>query len=318
MTHAHAAPPPTAATAPPAARRHAANGRLMRLATYASVAAALALIVVKAAVWLMTGSVAILASLIDSLLDVAASTVNVLAVRQALSPADREHRFGHGKAEPLAGLAQSAFVAGSAVLLMIEAAKRLIAPLPIPHTGVAVAVMAASIAVTAGLVAFQRHVIRRTNSTAIRADSLHYTGDILVNGGVIVSLLLGRWLDAPILDPLFGACVGVYVLWSAWRIARLSLDMLMDRELPDDDRRRIRDVCLEHPEVRKVHDLRTRVSGPHTFIQLHMEMDGGISLMNAHAVSDAVEQRILAMFPGAEVMIHQDPAGIAENRPHFA
>jgi len=314
VTQAHAA----ASAAPPAAARRAADGRLMRLATYASVAAALALIVVKAAVWLMTGSVAILSSLLDSLLDAAASSVNVLAVRQALTPADREHRFGHGKAEPLAGLAQSAFVAGSAVLLTIEAARHLIAPQPIPHTGVAVAVMAGSIAVTVGLVAFQKRVIARTDSTAIRADSLHYTGDILVNGGVIVSLLLGRWLDAPVLDPLFGAGVGVYILWSAWRIARLSLDMLMDRELHDDDRRRIRDVCLEHPAVRKVHDLRTRVSGPHIFIQLHIEMDGGISLMNAHAISDAVERRLLAIFPGAEVMIHQDPAGIAENRPHFA
>lgn len=308
----------TQAQAAASAAPHAANGRLMRLATYASVGAAGALIVVKAAVWLATGSVAILASLIDSLLDAAASSVNVLAVRQALTPADPEHRFGHGKAEPLAGLAQSAFVAGSAVLLMAEAAKRLITPQPIPHTGLAVAVMAGSIAVTAGLVAFQKYVIARTNSTAIRADSLHYTGDILVNGGVIAALVLGRWLEAPILDPLFGACVGGYVLWSAWRIARLSLDMLMDRELPDGDRRRIRDLCLEHPAVRKVHDLRTRVSGPHTFIQLHIEMDGGITLMNAHAISDAVEQRILAMFPGAEVMIHQDPAGIAENRPHFA
>ena len=301
-----------------AAARQAANGRLMRLATYASVAAAAVLIVVKTVVWLMTGSVAILASLLDSLLDAAASVVNLLAVRQALTPADREHRFGHGKAEPLAGLAQSAFIAGSAVLLLVEAIKHLIAPVAIPHTGLAVAVMAASLAVTVGLVAYQKHVIARTNSTAIRADRLHYTGDILVNGGVIASLLAGRWLDLPVLDPLFGAAVGLYILYSAWTIARLSLDMLMDRELPDQDRKRIRDICLENTAVRKVHDLRTRVSGPNTFIQLHIEMDGGISLMNAHAVSDAVERRLLAVYPGAEVMIHQDPAGIAENRPHFA
>lgn len=315
MIHAHGM---THAEISGAAARQAANGRLMRLATYASVAAAVALIVVKAVVWMMTGSVAILASLLDSLLDAAASIVNLLAVRQALTPADSEHRFGHGKAEPLAGLAQSAFIAGSAVLLLVEAVKHLIAPVAIPHTGMAVAVMAASLAVTAGLVAFQKHVIARTNSTAIRADRLHYTGDILVNGGVIASLLAGRWLDLPVLDPLFGAAVGLYILYSAWTIARLSLDMLMDRELPDQDRKRIRDICLENTAVRKVHDLRTRVSGPNTFIQLHIEMDGGISLMNAHAVSDAVERRLLAVYPGAEVMIHQDPAGIAENRPHFA
>ncbi len=292
--------------------------RLMRRATYASVAAASALIVVKTVVWLMTGSVSVLSSLLDSLLDAAASIVNLLAVRQALTPADREHRFGHGKAEPLAGLAQSAFIAGSALLLMIEALKRLIHPQPVEHTQLGVAVMAVSIAVTLALVAYQRHVIRRTNSTAIRADQLHYSSDVLVNGGVIVALLAAQWLDAPVLDPVFGAAVGIYIVYGAWRIARLSLDMLMDRELPDEDRRRIRDICLKHPQVRKVHDLRTRVSGPSTFIQMHIELDGGMSLINAHAVSDAVEDKIRAAFPGAEVIIHQDPAGIAENRPHFA
>ncbi len=299
-------------------RLRAANGRLMRLATYASVAAAMALILVKAVVWLLTGSVAILSSLLDSALDAAASMVNLLAVRQSLTPADREHRFGHGKAEPLAGLAQSAFIAGSAVLLLVEAVKHLAEPRPIPHTGVAVAVMLVSVAVTTGLVAFQRHVIARTNSTAIRADRLHYTGDILVNGGVILSLLLGRWLDAPMIDPLFGAAVGFYILYCAWCIARLSLDMLMDRELPDEDRKRIRDLCLRHPAVRDMHDLRTRVSGPSIFMQLHVELDGGLTLLDAHAITDELERKLEAAFPGAEVLIHQDPAGIAEPRRTFS
>jgi len=301
-----------------AAQRHAANGRLMRLATYASVAAAVALIAVKAVVWLFTGSVAILASLLDSALDAAASMVNLLAVRQALTPADREHRFGHGKAEPLAGLAQSAFIVGSAMLLLVEAVKRLADPQPIPHTVMAIAVMAVSMAVTIGLVAFQKHVIARTNSTAIRADRLHYTGDILVNGGVILSLLLGRWFEAPLLDPVFGAAVGLYILYSAWRIVRLSLDMLMDHELPDEDRRRIRDICLKHPGVRDMHDLRTRVSGPSIFMQMHVELDGGLTLLRAHAITDELELKLGAAFPGAEVLIHQDPAGIVETRPSFS
>jgi ferrous-iron efflux pump FieF len=293
-------------------------GRLMRQATYVSVAAAFLLILVKLAVWLASGSVAILASLLDSLLDAAASMVNLLAVRQALVPADREHRFGHGKAEPLAGLVQSAFIAGSAVLLLVEAAKRLIEPMPIAHAGLGIAVMAGSMVVTVSLVAYQRHVIARTNSTAIRADSLHYVSDILVNGGVIVALVLTQWFDAPLIDPLLGAAIGVYILYSAWTIARLSLDMLMDREMPDEDRRRIRDICLSHPAVRKMHDLRTRVSGPSRFIQLHIEMDGNMTLLQAHEVSDSVEDQLQAAFPDAEVMIHQDPAGIKERRPHFA
>jgi ferrous-iron efflux pump FieF len=298
--------------------RLAANGRLMRLATYASVAAALTLIAVKAVIWLVTGSVAVLASLLDSALDAAASMVNLLAVRHALTPADPEHRFGHGKAEPLASLAQSAFIAGSAVLLLAEAVKHIAEPQPIPHTGAAVAVMAVSIAVTAALVAFQKHVIERTGSTAILADRLHYVGDILVNGGVIAALLLGKWLDAPVIDPLFGAAVGFYILYSAWRIARLSLDMLMDRELPDEDRKLIHDICLRHPAVRKMHDLRTRISGPSIFIQMHVELDGGLTLLEAHAIADEIERRLEAAFPGAEVLIHQEPAGIADTRQNFA
>ncbi|MCC6466946.1 MAG: cation diffusion facilitator family transporter [Alphaproteobacteria bacterium] len=290
----------------------------MRLATYASVAAAGVLIVVKLAVWIATGSVSIMASLLDSLLDAGASMVNLLAVRHSLTPPDREHRFGHGKAEPLAGLAQSAFIAGSAVLLLVQAAERLVEPRAIPHAGVGIAVMGFSMLVTVALVMFQRRVIARTNSTAIRADSLHYAGDIMVNGGVIVALLLAKALDAPIFDPLFGGMVAFYIVYSAWQIVRLSLDMLMDRELPEEDRRRIRDLCLQHIEVRRVHDLRTRVAGPDIFIQAHVEMDGAMTLLDAHAVSDDLENRLKAAFPGAEVMIHQDPAGIAENRPNFA
>ena len=298
--------------------RNGGNDRLLRRATYASVSAAALLIVVKLAVWILTGSVSILASLLDSLLDAAASLVNLLAVRHALMPPDREHRFGHGKAEPLAGLAQSAFIAGSAVLLLVEAIKRLAAPQPVEHSGVGIAVMVVSMAVSLGLVLYQRHVIARTNSTAIRADSLHYAGDILVNGGVIVALVLSGWLELPIIDPLFGGLVAFYIVYSAWRIARLSFDMLMDRELPDEERARIRAACLSHPGITNVHDLKTRAAGPDLFIQCHVEMDGSMTLAAAHRISDALEARLKDLYPTAEVIIHQDPAGIVEPRATFA
>jgi ferrous-iron efflux pump FieF len=306
----------TAAASPSV--RQAGNDRLLRRATYASVAAAVLLILVKLAVWILTGSVSILASLLDSLLDAAASLVNLLAVRHALMPPDREHRFGHGKAEPLAGLAQAAFIAGSAVLLLVEAIKRLGAPQPVEHSGIGIAVMAVSMAVSLALVLFQRHVIARTNSTAIRADSLHYAGDILVNGGVIVALVLAGWLDLPIIDPVFGGLVAFYIVYSAWQIARLSFDMLMDHELPDDERARIRTICLAQPGVQSMHDLRTRAAGPDRFIQLHVEMDGAMTLTEAHQISEALELRLKAAYPGAEVIIHQDPAGIVEPRASFA
>lgn len=284
----------------------------MRLATYASVAAALCLIVVKLMAWVHTDSVSLLSSLIDSLLDAAASVVNLFAVRHALMPPDREHRFGHGKAEPLAALGQAAFITGSAVFLLFEAGHRLYEPRAVQHGEVGIAVMIFAIVVTFCLTRFQRYVVRRTGSLAIQADSLHYVGDMLVNGAVIVALLLVAQFGWTFIDPLFAVGIALYIIYNAWTIARGALDMLMDRELPDEDRRRIEDIVASHPEVLDVHDIRTRTSGPMTFIQLHLEMDGGMSLLRAHEVADAVEGELMAAFPGAEVLIHQDPHGLEE------
>jgi len=291
--------------------------RLRRLATYASVAVAALLISVKFAAWLETGSVALLSSLVDSLLDAAASMVNLIAVRHAMSPADREHRFGHGKAEPLAVLGQSAFITGSAMLLFAEAVRRLIWPLPVdnPPAGIIVAIF--SIVVTIGLVLYQRHVVRHTGSIAISADELHYRSDVVLNLGVIAALVLSSALDFPILDPLFGAAIGVWIVYSAVRLARLSLFQLMDHELPDDEREKIREIAQSHPDVVAAHDLRTRVAGPTSFIQIHVEMNGSMSLLRAHEISDEVEAKLRAAYPNAEVIIHQDPEGIEEPRSSF-
>jgi ferrous-iron efflux pump FieF len=291
--------------------------RLRRLATYASVTVAALLISVKFAAWLETGSVALLSSLVDSLLDAAASLVTLVAVRHAMSPADREHRFGHGKAEPLAVLGQSAFITGSAMLLLAEAVRRLISPVPVENAPAGIAVMIFSIVVTIGLVLFQRHVVRRTGSIAITADELHYRSDVVLNLSVIAALVLGGALDLPILDPLFGAAIGVWIVYSAVRLARLSLFQLMDHELPDDEREKIRAIAQSHPEVAAAHDLRTRIAGPTAFIQLHIEMDGAMSLIRAHEISDEVEAKLRAAYPNAEIIIHQDPEGVEEPRANF-
>lgn len=311
------APAPAAANAAPGIDPGAA-ARLVRLATYAAVLAAASMIAAKAAAWLLTESVSVLSSLVDSLLDVAASTVNLLAVRHALTPPDREHSFGHGKAEPLAGLAQAAFITGSAVLLVLEAINRLSFPQPVSNSGIGIAVIGFSIAVTLVLVAFQRFVVKRTGSVAVSADSLHYRSDLILNGSVIASLVLSAWFGWRSVDPLFALGIGAYILWSALMIARMSLDLLMDRELPDADRARIKAIALAHGEVRNVHDLRTRSTGPQIFIQLHLELDGSMPLVRAHAVADAVESNIRDAFPSAEVIIHQDPEGIEETRPSVA
>ena len=291
--------------------------RLMRLATYASVSVAGLLILAKLAAWFATDSVSMLSTLLDSVLDAAASMVNLVAIRHALTPADREHRFGHGKAEPLAALGQSAFVAGSAVLLIVEVVRRLWRPQAVENGELGILVMLGSILLTAVLVLFQRQVVRKTGSLAISADRLHYVGDVLVNGGVILALVLSEMLGWTLIDPIFGAIIAVYILYIAWSIARSSLDMLMDRELPDDERQRIRGIALAQPEVKALHELRTRASGPWIFIQFHLEMDGAMSLYEAHRVADQVEGEILAAFPGAEVIIHEDPTGIVERRKTF-
>ena len=276
----------------------------------AAVAVAALLVVMKTVAYIVTDSIAMMASLADSALDVFTSAINLLAIRHALTPADREHRFGHGKAEPLAGLGQGAFIAGSAAFLVIEDVSRLIAPHRIEYPLVGVAVMTVSILTTIVLVVAQRLVVSRTGSLAVGADSIHYVGDIVTNGGVVLGIVASSGFGILIADPIIGIVVAAILSWSAVHVFRQSYDQLMDRELPDIDRNRIKEIVRAHGEVKSLHDLRTRMAGVNTFIQLHIELDPDIKLVRAHEISDAVEADLLAAFPRAEVIIHQDPAGV--------
>lgn len=291
-----------------------ASANLMRMATYASLSVAVTLVVAKLVAWGLSDSMSLLATLIDSTLDVLASAVNLLAVRHALTPADKEHRFGHGKAEALAGLGQAAFVAGSSGFLLLGAVRRLLDPQPIEAFGVGVVVMVFSIIATLGLLAFQRHVVRKTGSTAIGADALHYRTDLLVNVSVIAALLLAArgWTG---FDPLFALCIAAYILFSAWEIVRQSLDHLMDRELPDEDRQAIKEIVRAHLAVKGLHDLRTRQAGTDTFIQLHLELDDELTLLQAHHISDEVEGSLQERFADAQIIIHVDPVSIVPLEP---
>lgn len=292
--------------------------RLMRWATYASVSVASILIVSKLYAWTVTDSVSLLSTLIDSLLDAAASLINLLAVRHALQPADREHRFGHGKAEPLAGLAQSAFITGSAVFLLFEAAERLANPKMITGTEVGYVVMVISIVLTLILVIFQRYVVKQSGSVAISADSLHYQTDLLINASVILSLYLVSQMNWPLADPLFAIAIVAYIIYTAWQIGHDAYQILMDRELPDEDRDKIRKIVLAQPGVLGMHDLRTRSSGTQAFIQLHLELDGEMKLKDAHVIADRVELEVGSAFPNAEVMVHEDPQGVDERQATFS
>jgi ferrous-iron efflux pump FieF len=289
--------------------------RLMRLATLASVTVALILIVAKTAAWWLSDSVAILSTLVDSLLDAAASILTLFAVHHAVQPADAEHRFGHGKAEALASLGQAAFVAGSGVLLLAEAMRRFFEPKPIGQEYVGIGVMVFSILLTLMLVLIQRRVIRRTGSLAVRGDALHYAGDVLINGSVIAALIINLVWGWRYADSIFAIAIVGYLLWNAWQIGRQALDQLMDRELGDEERARIIALARKHPDTRAVHDLRTRRAGLLTFIQFHLELDPQMPLVRAHEISDTIEAEILGAFPNAEVIIHQDPAGYEAPHP---
>ncbi len=284
----------------------------MRLATYAAMASAAILVTVKAVVYFDSNSVALLSSLADSALDLFASALTFLAVRVALTPADADHSFGHGKAEPLSALGQSAFIGGSAVLVMVEGVSRLHSPAPTQDNTAGILVMIAASVVTTLLVALQRYVIRQSGSMAISADSLHYTGDLLMNVSVIAALFLSSYFGLPWIDPFFGIGISVFMLVNAARLATQAVRSLMDQELPEADRRRITDVALQHPKVKRVHELRTRTSGLQKFIQMHLVLDPALSLLEAHRITDDVEKAVESEFPGADIIIHQDPDGIAE------
>lgn len=289
----------------------AESARLLKLATNASVAVALILIIAKAGAYWHSSSMSILASLVDSLMDSGASVLNLVAVRYALTPADRQHRFGHGKAESIAALAQSTFIIASGLFLIVEAGQRLLDPQPVTAFGLGLTVMLCTMVATLALIMLQAHVIRRTGSAAIRADSLHYRTDLLTNSGVIAALVLTQF-GWPGIDPLFALAAALYILLSARRIMRDAFNELLDRELPEARRNQILEIAGRHPDVRGVHDLRTRSSGRREFIELHLEFDAAISLYKSHRISEEVEHAIVAALPGADVVIHQDPAGVDE------
>lgn len=283
------------------------TGLLLKRATYASVATAVLLVGVKFVAWLATGSLSILASLIDSLMDVMASFINLMAIRYSLNPADDDHSFGHGKAEALAGLGQASFITGSALILFMHGIERLKTPVPIQSLGLGIGIMVFSILATLILIAFQRHVIRQTKSTAIRADSLHYATDLLTNVCTIIALLLTRFSWGQIMDPLFSMIIALIIFRSAWLIGREAVQLLMDQQLPREQRELIQQIVHGHHHVLGMHDLRTRQSGQIAIIQLHLDLNAALPLAQAHTIGKDVEKLIKENFPGADVTIHQDP-----------
>ena len=282
------------------------HARLLRLATRASVAVACTLIVAKAIAWWFSGSVSMLAGLTDSALDGVTSMLNLLAVHYALRPADDDHRYGHGKAESLAGMAQALFIGGSAVLIAFQAYQRLQTPEPLGAPWLSIGVIVFSLLLTAALLMLQHRVIKQTGSNAVRADSLHYRSDLLLNGCILIALVLAGMGFAQ-LDAWFGLGIAAYIFWSAIQIARESFSVLMDEELPTDVSQHMLELACSVPGVLGAHDLRTRISGNHWFVQLHLELPGELTLSVAHGISDQAAAAIHKSYPKAEVLVHADP-----------
>ena len=292
----------------------AQSSALTRRITSLSVAVAAVLIAIKGAAWWASGSVAVLASLADSALDLVASLVTFFAVRYAAVPPDAEHRYGHGKAEAFASLVQAGLVLMSAALVGREAVVRLLDPAALQYGGWAMAVMLVSLALTGVLVAAQTRVLKRTASVAVSGDRAHYLGDVASNLIALVGVAGASLLDLPALDAAAGLLVAVWLVWGAYAVFRQSSRHLMDHELPDDAREEIRRRLTEHDAVKGVHQLRTRASGPYVHIQAHVDLDAALSLVEAHAILVQAERRVLEVYPAADIILHPDPRGRAE--PH--
>ncbi len=284
----------------------------VRLAAVFSTSIALILVVIKLYAWLVTDSSAMLASTTDSILDLFASLMNIVILRFALAPADKEHSFGHGKAESLAGLVQASFVLGSAILLIFSGVSRLLNPQAIVHSEVAIWVTVVAIVLTLILVAFQRYVIKRTGSIIISGDALHYQSDLLLNLGVLAAIILsqGIWLSA---DGIFTIAVALYLIFGAGQIMVQSISQLMDSELSSAELTQIQSIILAHKQTLGIHELRTRQAGAQRFVQFHLELSDELSLLEAHSVGDEIEAEICLALAPCEVFIHHDPTSVVQS-----
>ncbi|AJA43927.1 ferrous-iron efflux pump FieF [Frischella perrara] len=286
--------------------------RLVKRSTTFSICFALLLIAIKFVSWWITDSYSLLVSLFDSSMDFLASGLNFILIRYALKPPDDDHLFGHGKAESLAALAQSAFIIGSVIFLLFNSIKLVIHPTPVNYPIVGIIISSVSTVLTFALVSYQRHVIKLTGSNAIEADMLHYSADLLMNIAVIIALSLS-WIGIVYADGVLALLIGGYIFFHAIKIMFVALQDLLDKALPESDNQKIYELAMSFSDIHGVHDIKTRRSGPITFVQLHIELDDNMPLVKAHAIADKLEKMVANQFSPAEVIVHQDPISVVAN-----
>lgn len=291
-----------------------ANAALNRSAAVASISVALFLVLLKAWAAVTTGSTAMLGSLADTVLDLVASAATLAGVWVASQPADSHHRFGHGKAEAIAAMFQVVLISISALGIAARAIERFLSGARTEAAIEGIGVSLVAIGVTFALLVWQRFVIRRTQSIAIATDHVHYQSDLLLNLAVIAALALDQYAGLTGADPVFGFGIAVWLGWSAWRASEKAIEQLMDREWPEEKKTRLLEAIARQPDLRGVHDLRTRTSGHKDFVQFHVWVDPGMSVRDAHNVMDDIEDRLRAEFPDVEILIHPDPEGHVDEK----
>lgn len=290
------------------------NNFLKKSAAIASIATAVLLMAFKLVAFLKTDSLAVFSSFIDSATDLFASAISFIAVYFSTKSASAEHRYGYGKSEALSALLQALFVGGSGVFVIIDGLKRLIHPISVLQPSTGIVIMLLSILSTLFLVLFQTYVANKTGSLAIKADRAHYTVDFLTNSAVVISLLLVHFTGFMYFDVIAALFISVYLLYNAFCLAKEAVEQITDKELSPEIRTNIENIVRSSKGIHGMHDFRTRNLGDAYYFELHLEIDGSISLFKAHELTDAVEQKILALYPESQILIHQDPYGIREDR----
>lgn len=287
---------------------------LKKSAALAGIMVALLLLSIKLFAFFKTDSLAIFSSFIDSLTDILASLISFTAISFSTKPANQNHRYGYGKSEALSALLQAIFVAASGFFVIFDGIKRLIHPVELLQTDLGIAIMVFSIFMTALLVLYQAYVAKKTKSLAIKADMAHYTVDFLTNSAVIISLLLVHFFGFAYFDIIAAFFISFYLLYNAYQLARESIEQITDKELSDEIRESIKNIVKNSKGVHGMHDFRTRCLGDIYYFEFHIELNGQLSLNKAHELTEAVERKILEIYPNSQILIHQDPLGVREDR----